>query len=127
MSKFITSAILLALFFSIKTNTMGQEINDKEFALPDTSILIGKFVKHQFYNKAGRAIEGAFDKYFKTEENEYFVKRIHCKFPEGELRDNFDILFEVKAIKTFGLWDADDNTVQSRVGEYVEIYEILKK
>ena len=126
MAKAITRLAILISITLFISDTMGQGINKQDLPIDDTVVLKGEFVKHEFYNKAGRLIEGAYDVFFKTDEEEIFVKRIKCSFPQGELKDNLNISFEIKAVKVFGLWDADDNNVQSRVGDFLEIYEIIK-
>ncbi len=87
----------------------------------------GKLVDVPFVNKAGRKIEGASNMFFETEEDRYFIKSYEDKISYSDLRKHIGKPIRIKARKTFGLWDTDDPGVQSRIGEFFKIIEILEK
>lgn len=94
---------------------MEQEI--KEFS--------GRIVEVPFINKGGRRIEGASSLFLETEEGKYFIRGYEGDVFIKDIEKYINKPIKVKAYKTFGLWDTDDPNVQSRVGNYVVIFEIL--
>ncbi|MCH2235256.1 MAG: hypothetical protein MK078_13480 [Crocinitomicaceae bacterium] len=87
----------------------------------------GKFEKKQTYKKNGQPIEGGADYFFYTKGNSYFVKLSDTQ--NGVLASSLDaVLGEKVKVRGFiseGLWDTDDPNVQSRIGEYFVVTELL--
>jgi hypothetical protein len=86
----------------------------------------GKLVDVPFINKAGRKIEGSSSMFFETEDKRYFIKSYEGEITYSELRKHIGKPIRLKARKTFGLWDTDDPGVQSRIGEFFTVIEILE-
>jgi hypothetical protein len=99
---------------------------DKEMSKDSTKIYEGKIVKVQFRDKGGRIREGMYSLYFETDSVRLFIKFQEGKVRRKEIEKYTDRKIIVKGYKTFGLWDTDDPNVQSRVGDYIVIHEILK-
>lgn len=79
-----------------------------------------------FVNKAGVLVEGVGDYFLVYNDLHWFIK-----FTDGTvLREDIAKLKDQTAkfvvMEKEGLWDTDDPNVQSRVGKYVGIYEIIK-
>lgn len=87
--------------------------------------LEGSLVVVPFVNKGGREIAGAESLFFKTEEKRYFIKFSAGKVLRTDLEKYLGQIIKVKGFTTFGLWDTNDPRVQSRVGDYIGILEIL--
>ncbi len=84
----------------------------------------GKFIKEEFVNKGGRKLDGVFDYFFVIQGIKYFVKIRAGSVKKDEI-DRY-LGQTVKADVTFlqGLWDADDDSYQSRYGKYVTVQKI---
>ena len=65
--------------------------------------------------------------FFETAEKKYFIKSSEGVVICSDLRKLINKPIKVKAHKTFGLWDTDDTNVQSRIGEFFCIIEVLTK
>jgi len=65
--------------------------------------------------------------YFRTGGEEYFVRLDRSRVKADLLRTLAGKPVRVRAVKAFGLWDTDDPNVQSRVGEYMIIEEIVER
>ncbi|MCF6364604.1 MAG: hypothetical protein L3J35_00200 [Bacteroidales bacterium] len=91
------------------------------------TIYEGKIVKVNFVDKAGRVHEDAFNYFFQTEGDKIFIKISEGKVKRDEIVKIYNKNIKIKGYKTFGLWDTDDPTVQSRVGDYIVIYKIIRQ
>ncbi len=89
--------------------------------------LEGVFITRSFINKAGREYPTVRDWYFRTNDAEYFVRLDRSRVKAERLRQIAGKRVRVRAVKAFGLWDTDDPNVQSRVGGYLKIEEILEE
>jgi len=102
-----------------------EETLEQETMEPEIKEFSGTIVEVPFINKGGRRIEGASSLFLETAEGKYFIKHYEGDVSMIEVEKYIDKPIKVKAYKTFGLWDTDDPNVQSRVGDYVAIFEIL--
>lgn len=78
-----------------------------------------------FVNKAGKEIEGVGDLFLIYDGQEWFIK-----FSAGSvMRETVEKLIDQTArfslAEQEGLWDTDNPEVQSRIGKYVAVFEIL--
>jgi hypothetical protein len=94
------------------------------FLLEDIFELRGKIIKEQFENKAGRKIEGVYDYFFEIEGEKYFIKL--SKSLVENLKSFLDRNIRLRLIFQNGLWDADDNNVQSRIGTFIIPVSIIE-
>ncbi|MFH2095091.1 MAG: hypothetical protein ABIJ16_05275 [Bacteroidota bacterium] len=85
----------------------------------------GKIVKIQFVDKGGRPVEGVYDLYIEFDGKQYFIKTSGSKYTFNELLEYEGKEINCKININRGLWDTDDPNVQSRVGNYAVIMEIL--
>jgi hypothetical protein len=84
-----------------------------------------KVIYEPFVNKAGKLIEGGGDYFLVYDNQNWFIK-----FSAGKvLREDIAKLKDQNATFSIaemeGLWDTDDPTIQSRIGKYVAVYEIV--
>ena len=86
--------------------------------------LEGMIVKEVFIDKRGREHPDIYDLFLKTDKNKYFIRLMNSKIRRKELMEYLDKKAVFKINVQSGLWDTDDPNVQSRVGDYCEIYEI---
>ncbi len=97
------------------------------FSMNDEKIYKGKFEKKQSFKKNGQPIEGGADYFFSTKGESYFVKFTDPQ--NGISPDEVESLngekVKVKGFLTEGLWDTDDPNVQSRIGTYFVITDII--
>ena len=91
------------------------------------SIFKGKFEKKKTYKKNGQPIEGGFDYFFKSKGNSYFVKLIDAEngISSSDIENNLGPKIKVKGFIAEGLWDTNNPEVQSRIGEYIVITELV--
>lgn len=89
-----------------------------------TYTIEGTIIKIAFTDKAGRTHSDVYDLYLKTKENQYFIKQLGGKYTHSQLLEYIDKTTTFIVNIQFGLWDAYDNTVESRVGDYCEIIDI---
>jgi hypothetical protein len=114
----------------LKANYLvSQPTSDKNNG--DTLILNGKIVERSFESKKG-VMTDIKEFYFIPNESEiakyklakdYFVKLSKGKVNRETLKGFVDKTVSWKLIVMRGLWDADDNTHQSRFGDYVILLE----
>jgi hypothetical protein len=98
---------------------------DLKNSVLDIKTYEGKIKEVPFVNKAGRKIAGVSNLFFETAGKKYFIKSSEGAVIYSELKKLINKPVKVKALKTFGLWDTDDPNVQSRIGEYFCIIEVL--
>ena len=94
-------------------------------SLFDTGIFTGKIIKEPFYNKAGKKIKDVFDYFIIIEEIHYFVRFNESNISLKELEEYLDKEVRLRVSFRWGLWDADDENMQSRIGRYVEVIEFI--
>lgn len=115
---------------STKIKTMKKELNFEsgEEITPEPEIIemTGKIVAEQFYNKAGRLIQGVEDLFLETENGRFFIKFYGGKVLRDDVKKYIDQPIRVKGYQTEGLWDATNNNMQSRIGKYVLFFEIME-
>ncbi len=90
-------------------------------------VLEGVFVERSFVNKAGREYPSVRELYFRTGGEEYFVRLDRSRIRADRMRSLAGRPVRVRAVIVFGLWDTDDPNVQSRVGEYLVVEEIVER
>lgn len=86
--------------------------------------LNGRFIKEPFVNKVGKVIEGVFDYYFEVQGIKYFIKYSSSEIKTDAIEKNLNKEVKASVIITDGLWDTDDKTHQSRVGQYINVVKI---
>jgi len=93
----------------------------------DTLILKGRLVEVPFVNKGGRKFNFS-ELFFKTAEEQYFIKLRDGKVLRKDLEKYLDKNIQLKVILREGTWDtsAGDPPAQSRIGKYLVVLEIIK-
>ena len=109
------------------STTVNTSTTKTETTMNDTVELKGRIEKIQFVNKAGRPIDGVFDLFFVSGNG----KRIFIKTRFGVSAVSREELVAlegksiiIEGIIEDGLWDADSNEVQSRVGKYLRVLAV---
>lgn len=123
--------ILFFCFISCQANKQKSHSTNDIILKENQEILLGKITRKQFINKGGRKPKGVYDYYFKWNGNNRFIKTVKGAggMTKDELEPYLNKKVEVVAVLREGSWDSDptlDFPVQSRGGEYVIIYEIIK-
>lgn len=119
--------IVLILICFAATNLYAMKTNDHING--DTLILKGRVVKEDMENKKGQKMEGVQDLYFSTTTGSYFIKLIGGNILRTDLEALGQKEITIKCVKKFGNIDIDSNDpsyAQTRVGEYIQIIEILQ-
>lgn len=142
MKPFTIFPLSVLLFISLKTNAALLNTNDNQqnhfmlFSDTSTKIFEGKIIKSLQINKVGRKLK-IYDYFFvdgKTKK-QYFIKsstnttlidEIEKHIIYSDTLNNETKKLKIKGKKQTGLWDSDNPEHQSRVGDYIHIYEILK-
>ena len=113
--------ILLSLFLM---NCASSEKTANQESMTG-KIVKAKVVKEPTKNKAGRVLDGVFSYYLKYDGNSRFIKFSESEVSPSELDSIGDQNIEFRILEKNGLWDTDDPNVQSRIGDYVCILEII--
>lgn len=133
---------IFLLLISLKTNAILLKASNNQIRhfkiFSDTSIKIfeGKIIKSLQVNKAGRKLK-IYDYFFveKKSKKQYFIKsaantisidKIEKHIIYSDTLNNATKKLKIKGKKQTGLWDTDNPEQQSRVGDYIHIYEIIK-
>lgn len=88
-------------------------------------IITGKVTAVPFVTKSGRKIKGAESLFLEINNQRYFIKIQAGQVSRMELEKWLDQSITVKVLRATGAWDSDDPNVQSRIGDYVAILEVL--
>lgn len=94
----------------------------------NTGSYTGQVIEKTSLNKAGKPLESA-DLFFRLSMGDYFIKFCESSISRSDLADQVDGYITVKGTVKKGEWDTcpgDPPGVQSRVGEYFVITELLK-
>lgn len=88
-------------------------------------LLRGKLIAIPFVNKGGKRIEGAESLFLEINQERFFVKFTAESVTKEALTPHLNAFVQVQGNRDYGQWDSDDPTVQSRIGAYVVIFEVL--
>ncbi len=117
--------LLLSLTFTIPTFAhTGIETPVKSIQ-ENQKIMKGTIEREQFENKIGKKVKGIYDYKFTTKNKTYHINLHESSVTEAEMKQILGKKIKVALSVKDGLWDTDDPNVQSRVGEYVAIHEVL--
>ena len=94
----------------------------------EEGVITGQLIEKGFTNKVGKS--GGFSElYLRCSVQDYFIKLCECEVYKKDLLPYLDKGISVKAnIVEFGEWDicpGDNKNMQSRIGSYIVIHEIL--
>jgi hypothetical protein len=109
----------------VEDDTSGYDLEYmRDFDIFKSYTLKGTFIKEPFENKVNEIVDGIYDYFFKVQGIKYFIK-----FKNGIIKkEDVDKVLNKDVKASFiiydGLWDADDNTHQSRIGKYISIINI---
>lgn len=98
----------------------------RDYNIFKTYTFTGVFIKEQFVNKGGKPIDGVFDYFLQVQGIKYFIKLKNSDVKKDEIETLIGRQVKVSFSINEGLWDADDNTHQSRIGKFVRIIKILE-
>ncbi|RLD50124.1 MAG: hypothetical protein DRI94_09470 [Bacteroidetes bacterium] len=119
----IYKSIFFVIFYFLFSILYAQNKTDD---MNNLKIYTGKIIKVHFVDKAGNEHKDAFNYFFETEDKQYFIKISEGDVSREEIEKFYNKKIRIKAIIIlFGLWDTDDPNVQSRVGDYLILKEIL--
>lgn len=107
--------------------TTGKNSNSDKQNMENTEKTFwtdGKIIKQNFVNKIGVENPDIYDLYLELNDTLYFIKSTEKSVTTKILENYIDKKTSCKIEKEYGLWDTDNPNVQSRVGNYVIIYEI---
>jgi hypothetical protein len=90
-----------------------------------TKIVEAKVKYVPFVNKAGKEIEGVGDLFLVYDGQEWFIKFSAGNVMREDVEKLIDKTARFSIIEQEGLWDTDNPEVQSRIGKYVAVFEIL--
>ncbi len=122
--KIYKKTLIFILCFILNSESYSQ--NQTVSVTDNSRIYLGKIIKINFVDKAGREHKDSFNYFFETEGKQYFIKIAEGDVSRDELAEHYNKEIKVRAvIILFGLWDTNDPNVQSRVGDYLILKEIL--
>lgn len=104
---------------------LEEPIEESEIKAPEIKEFTGEIIEEPFVNKAGRVIPNVGDLFFKTEGKKHFIKLMEGKVLRVDLEKYLNQTIKVKAYLTDGLWDTDNPEMQSRIGVYMVVLEML--
>jgi len=113
------------LIARVEGDTNAFELKYDRFYDPVESFTLkGELIREPFVNKAGRIIENVFDYFYIIQEEKYFIKITDCNISKEVIDENTGKELYCTIVFHNGLWDSDDNTHQSRVGNFITISNI---
>jgi hypothetical protein len=119
---------LLLVFVILSGCSSTTAINENKGQIdPNSEIVEAKLIQLKMRNKAGKELPGAGDFYLILNEDEVFIKLMESKVTNNQLTPLINKKSTFRIIHRDGLWDTDDPMVQSRIGPYVVILEIVNK
>ena len=122
--KFIALIIFVSLFScSIKPVVEETKTETMEHISPKK--VEAKVIYVPFVNKAGKEIDGAGDFFLVYEGQEWFIKFSAGNVMREDVEKLVDQTARFSLAEQEGLWDTDNPEVQSRVGKFVVLFEIL--
>jgi hypothetical protein len=119
--------ILTCTFLSCGNKQHVVDFVDEEthtVPVGDTTAVIAKVIRQPMVNKAGRVLEGG-EYYLVYDGDERFIKFTESSIDPSDLEPYLDKTIEFRLIEREGLWDTDNPNVQSRIGKYVAVLEIV--
>lgn len=116
-SIFFASSMLLSCSLNLRFSE-EKELNGEIFE--------GKLIEKSFVNKVGVENPDSKELYFEYQDHSFFIKIQEGTVRKKELLPYVDSTIRVRGEFKKGSWDSDDPKVQSRIGEYIVIYELLK-
>ena len=140
MDKILICKIIIPLFLLCScgnSEKAAEELSNEELVFETPPPLDSEFekivktvtatvVKEPFVNQGGHEIEGVFDFFLNFENQNWFVKFSAGKVLRTDLENIVGQTAKFSLAILDGLWDTDDPMMQSRIGKYVAIYEILE-
>jgi len=84
----------------------------------------GVILKVPFENKIGKIVEGVYDYFFQVQGVKYFIKLSDSQIKKDAIDKYLNKEIKVAFFIKDGLWDSDDNSHQSRIGNYISIVNI---
>jgi hypothetical protein len=121
---------LIFLSCSSSENTIETIDNEPLTADPEknqtSKVVEAKLIRKKAYNKVGKEMPYPGDFYLVSGGKEVFVKLMDSKVTSEKLETLLNKKSKFRIIEQNGLWDTDDPKVQSRIGDYVSIIEIIE-
>lgn len=118
---------ILLICLTVASCTNSQPAVEEYMIQDDTQseIVTAKLIRKKAFNKAGREMPYPGDFFLVINGKELFVKLMDSKVSSEDLEPLLDQKSKFRIVRSEGLWDTDDPNVQSRIGPYVAIIEIL--
>ncbi len=129
----IISIIILWSMYSCKPKSESVQISQDNYQIEDniftnekTYTLTAIVEKRNFVDKAGRVHEDIQDYYLSEGEMRYFISNCNNIFSIFNFSNFTNQIIEAEVIYKNGEWDRcpGDPPMQSRIGEYVEVYSV---
>lgn len=117
------SFLPLVIFFLFGCKTKQETMTTTNSVGSKT--VTAKVIYEPFINKAGKVIEGVGDYFLIYDDIQWFVKFSESQIKPEQLRNLIDQNTTFELMEMEGLWDTDDPNVQSRIGKYVAILQII--
>ncbi len=117
--------LLISMLLSVPAFAVDPIGTSIELPQDKQKVLKGTIEREQFVNKAGKPIKGVYDYAFKVKGKSYHINLHESSVTEAEMKQLIGEKIKVSASIKDGLWDTDDPNVQSRVGEYIVLHDVL--
>ncbi len=125
MKKLLFKSILFLCFVMLSGSISFAQTQTDTLA-DNSQIYTGKIIKVNFVDKGGREHKDSFNFFLETEDKQYFIKIAEGDVSRKDIAKYFNKEIKLRAVLIlYGLWDTKDPKVESRVGEYLIIKEIL--
>jgi hypothetical protein len=111
----------------VEDDTSGYDLEyTRDYNLLLTYTMKGIFLKLPFENKIGEIVDEVYDYYLEVQGVNYFIKMRDNTIKKEKVDKVLNKEVKVSFMIKDGLWDADDNNYQSRIGKYVTVFEIYE-
>jgi len=118
--------LVIFLFVIIGCGTPKGTVKTEIIDASTMKTVQAKVTYKPFVNKAGKTIPDAGDYFLLYDNYEWFIKFSAGNVLRTDIEKLLDQTTTFKVFELEGLWDTNDPTIQSRVGKYVSIHEIIQ-
>jgi len=117
--------LIICIIGFLSSCDVNKESSTKTTMEPDDGKKVNaEVIREPFINQGGRVIEDVFDYFLKYEAKKWFIKFMDSSVNQSEIEPLVGKKATFLLSERQGLWDTDDPNVQSRIGDYVVIWNV---
>ena len=122
---FLSFGLIMLSCSNLKESSTIHIDETNEIVEVETKTVEALVLKEQFVNKASRQVEKTYDYFLSYDGKKMFIKFMESNVLVESIEARVGQKVSFKIMEREGLCDTNDPNIQSRVGKYVAIWEIL--